>query len=76
MDEGARVVTCDEAASLLGVSLDTLASWTWQFGYPRRSRSPEGATVYAYEELVALREALTSEFSVVSAVRRAQRECA
>jgi hypothetical protein len=70
---GIRVVRPEDAAELLGVSLQTLTVWTARFGYPRRARSPEGGSVYAYDELVALRNALMNEVSVTSAVRRAER---
>ena len=69
----AGALTADQAAALLGVSPDTLAMWIVRFGYPTPKASPESGPFYAYDELVALRDALSSEMSVVTAVRRAQR---
>ena len=55
------------------MSLETLEMWIVRFGYPTPKASHESGPFYAYDELVALRDALASEMSVVTAVRRAQR---
>jgi len=68
-----RTVTPDEAAQLLGVNAQTLAMWTERFGYPARAPSRGSGRGYPYTEVVALRDALVSEVSVASAVRKAQR---
>lgn len=69
----AGVLTADQAAELLGVSPDTLEMWIMRFGYPTPKASHGSGPFYACDELVALRDALASELSVVTAVRRAQR---
>jgi MerR family transcriptional regulator, light-induced transcriptional regulator len=63
-----RTLKTSEAASLLNVSPNTLRAWERRFGFPMPQRSPGKHRLYAYAEVVALREALQEGLSISSAV--------
>jgi MerR family transcriptional regulator, light-induced transcriptional regulator len=63
-----RTLKTSEAAALLHVSANTLRMWEQRFGYPTPRRSPGKHRLYAYAEVIALREALEEGLSVSSAV--------
>jgi hypothetical protein len=63
-----RTLKTSEAAALLHVSANTLRTWEQRFGYPTPRRSPGKHRLYAYAEVLALREALEEGLSVSSAV--------
>jgi DNA-binding transcriptional MerR regulator len=63
-----------EAASLLGVSQDTLAVWEDCYGFPTSQRSLGECRRFAYSEVAALHEALGHSMSVSAAVLRAREE--
>jgi hypothetical protein len=56
------------AASMLGVSPNTLRSWERRFGYPAPSRSSGGHRQYELAEIEALREAFADVPNVSSAI--------
>src|SRR5947209_13421670 len=60
------------AAGILGVSPNTLRSWERRYGFPTPQRSPGGHRQYSFEEIEALRVALTETHNVSSAVSLAQ----
>ena len=64
-------MTLREAAEFLDVDASTVLAWQQLFGFPRRLALGDGRSAYQYEELLALREALQTSWSVVSAVGRA-----
>ena len=63
-----RTLKTREAADLLKVSPNTLRMWERKFGFPRPMRSSGQHRLYAYAEIVALRDALRSGLSVSSAI--------
>ncbi|HLJ03220.1 MAG TPA: MerR family transcriptional regulator [Solirubrobacteraceae bacterium] len=60
------------AAGILGVSPNTLRSWERRYGFPTPQRSRGGHRQYTFEEVEALRSALTETHNVSSAVTLAQ----
>ena len=66
-------MTAETAAALLGTSTAILGVWEKRFGYPERVRSADGQWLYPDEEMIALRDALSRELSIASAVTRARR---
>jgi hypothetical protein len=66
-------VTAEAAAALLGTSPTILSLWEERFGYPVSERSSNGQPLYPDEAMIALRDALTRELSIASAITRAQR---
>jgi hypothetical protein len=60
------------AAVILGVSPNTLRSWERRYGFPTPRRSQGGHRQYDFEEIEALRSALTETHNVSSAVSLAQ----
>jgi hypothetical protein len=67
-----RILRTSEAAAYLNVSPNTLRAWEERFGYPRPRRSAGGHRMYAFAELVALREALADGLGAASAVTGAR----
>lgn len=61
------------AASILGVSTNTLRSWERRYGFPRPHRSSGGHRRYAIDEIQALRQTLSETHNVSSAVALARR---
>lgn len=66
-------MTAQAAAQLLGTSPTTLSLWERRFGYPVAVRSADGQWLYADEAMIALRDALSRELSVASAITEARR---
>jgi DNA-binding transcriptional MerR regulator len=60
------------AASILGVSTNTLRSWERRYGFPRPRRSSGGHRRYAIEEIQALRQTLSETHNVSSAIALAR----
>ena len=71
VEQEMRELTTEQAAGLLGVSSDVLQEWEHHFGYPRTTASADGGRIYAYCQVVALRDALMRELSVTSAIQTA-----
>ncbi len=67
-----RTLRVSEAAAYLNVSPSTLRAWEERFGFPVPQRSPGHHRLYAFRELVALREALSNGLPVSSAVTDAR----
>ncbi len=65
-------VRTNAAASMLGVSPNTLRSWERRFGYPAPRRTAGGHRQFDVRELEALREAFEQTHNVSSAVRLAR----
>ncbi len=65
-------VRTNAAASMLGVSPNTLRSWERRFGYPTPRRTAGGHRQFDVRELEALREAFEQTHNVSSAVRLAR----
>lgn len=61
------------AASILGVSTNTLRSWERRYGFPSPRRSPGGHRRYALEEIQALRQTLAETHDISSAITLARR---
>jgi DNA-binding transcriptional MerR regulator len=61
------------AASILGVSTNTLRSWERRYGYPRPRRSSGGHRRYALDEIQALHQTLAETQNVSSAIELARR---
>ena len=66
-------MTADAAAALLGTSPNTLDLWEERFGYPVPMRSGNGQRLYPEEMMIALRDALSRELSIASAIVKARR---
>jgi DNA-binding transcriptional MerR regulator len=66
-------MTAQAAAQLLGTSPTTLSLWEQRFGYPVPVRSADGQSLYAEEAMIALRDALSRELSIASAITKARR---
>ena len=70
-------MTADAAAALLGTSPRILNLWEERFGYPMPVCSGDGQRLYPEEMMIGLRDALSRELSIASAIteaRRAQRQ--
>src|SRR5437764_13764191 len=67
------LLTPREAALLLGVTQATLRVWEERFGYPAPATFPSGSPGYAYGDVVALRNALDRQLSIVTAIGAARR---
>lgn len=63
-----RTLKTSEAAALLNVTPNTLRTWERRFGFPEPQRLPSKHRLYAFAEIMALREALHSGLSISSAV--------
>ena len=61
------------AASILGVSTNTLRSWERRYGFPSPRRSSGGHRQYAIDEIQALRQTLGETHNVSSAIALARR---
>jgi hypothetical protein len=61
------------AASMLGVSTNTLRSWERRYGYPSPRRSSGGHRQYSLEEIQALRQTLAETHDISSAIALARR---
>jgi hypothetical protein len=59
-------VSAEVAAALLGTTPATLRLWADRFGYPLPIGG--GRTRYSYAAVIALRDALSREFSIAAAV--------
>jgi DNA-binding transcriptional MerR regulator len=68
---GLRYLKTTEAATLLGVSPNTLRAWDLRHGFPRPLRSPGGHRLFTYSDIAALRDALQDGASVSAAVAHA-----
>jgi DNA-binding transcriptional MerR regulator len=67
------MIRINGAASMLGVSTNTLRGWERRYGFPRPRRSSGGHRHYSLEEIEALRQALAETHNVSSAIALAQR---
>jgi hypothetical protein len=61
------------AATILGVSTNTLRSWERRYGFPRPRRSSGGHRRYAIEEIQALAQTLSETHNISSAIALACR---
>jgi hypothetical protein len=66
-------VTAETAAALLGTSTAILRAWEERFGFPVPERSDDGQPFYPDEMMIALRQALSRQLSVASAITEARR---
>jgi hypothetical protein len=66
-------VTAEAAAALLGTSPVVLRLWEERFGYPVPGRDADGHRRYHPEGMTALRDALSREVSVASAITEDRR---
>lgn len=67
------VITTTAAASILGVSTNTLRSWERRYGYPRPRRSSGGHRRYALDEIQGLRQAMAETHNASSAIELARK---
>jgi DNA-binding transcriptional MerR regulator len=61
------------AAALLGTSPTTIRLWEERFGYPVPAARVNGQPLYSEEALLALRDALSRELSIVSVIEEVRR---
>lgn len=66
-------MTAEAAAAMLGTSTTILSLWEERFGFPVRDGLLDGQPVYPDEMMMALRDALSRELSIASAITRARR---
>ena len=66
-------MTAEAAAALLGTSPATLSLWQERFGYPVPVRCEDGRCLYQDDAMFALRDALSRELSITSAIAKARR---
>lgn len=66
------MIRINGAASMLGVSTNTLRGWERRYGFPSPQRSSGGHRHYSLEEIEALRHALAETHNVSSAIALAQ----
>jgi DNA-binding transcriptional MerR regulator len=66
------MIRTNAAASMLGVSTNTLRSWERRYGFPRPQRSSGGHRHYSLPEIEALKHALAETNNISSAVALAQ----
>ncbi len=64
-----RALDLDHAASLLGVSPETLLAWEMRYGFPTASPLEQR---YSPSEVLALRDSIEDGLSIASAVTRAR----
>lgn len=62
------MIRTNAAATMLGVSTNTLRSWERRYGFPRPQRSAGGHRHYDLAEVEALRQAMAETHNVSSAV--------
>src|SRR5437763_1838807 len=67
------MIRTNAAATMLGVSANTLRSWERRYGFPRPRRSSGGHRHYDVLEIEALRQALAETQNISSAVALARR---
>jgi MerR family transcriptional regulator, light-induced transcriptional regulator len=67
-----QVIRTNAAATMLGVSANTLRSWERRYGFPRPQRSAGGHRNYELFEIEALRQTLAETHNVSSAVSLAE----
>jgi MerR family transcriptional regulator, light-induced transcriptional regulator len=67
------VIRTNAAATMLGVSANTLRSWERRYRFPRPHRTEGGHRQYELEEIEALKQALAETHNVSSAVTLAHR---
>jgi MerR family transcriptional regulator, light-induced transcriptional regulator len=67
------MIRTSAAASILGVSTNTLRSWERRYGFPRPRRSSGGHRRYSIEEIQALRQTLSETHNVSSAIALVRR---
>jgi MerR family transcriptional regulator, light-induced transcriptional regulator len=60
------------AASILGVSTNTLRSWERRYGFPQPKRSEGGHRQYELDEIEALRQTLAETHNISSAIALVQ----
>jgi DNA-binding transcriptional MerR regulator len=65
-------IRTNAAASMLGVSPNTLRSWERRYGFPQPMRSPGGHRQYSLREIEALKHALAETHNVSSAINLAR----
>jgi DNA-binding transcriptional MerR regulator len=65
-------VNAEAAAALLGTTTAILSAWEQRFGFPVAVRSDDGQRLYPEEVMIALRNALGRQLSVVSAITEAR----
>ena len=65
-------MTAEAAAALLGTSTTILSLWERRFGFPGPERSLGGQPLYP-DVMMALRDALSRELSIASAITEARR---
>ena len=63
-------MTAEVAAAMLGTSTTILSLWEKRFGYPAPIRGADGQWLYPDEEMISLRDALSRELSIASAITR------
>jgi DNA-binding transcriptional MerR regulator len=61
-------IRTNAAASMLGVSPNTLRSWERRYGWPKPHRSPGNHRQFAVSQIEALRQTLTETHNVSSAI--------
>jgi DNA-binding transcriptional MerR regulator len=66
------MIRTNAAATMLGVSANTLRSWERRYGFPRPQRSAGGHRQYELSDVEALKQALAETHNVSSAVALAQ----
>lgn len=66
------VVRTNAAASMLGVSPNTLRSWERRFGYPQPRRTAGGHRQFDVAEIEALRQAFSETHNISSAISLAR----
>ena len=66
------MIRTNAAATMLGVSTNTLRSWERRYGFPKPDRSTGGHRHYALPEIEALKQALAETQNVSSAIALAQ----
>ena len=74
LDDTALRLGAEQAAAILEVGTGTLGTWEERMGCPRSSPDADGAASYSLHEVMLLRDALQTTFSLPAAaveVRRA-----
>jgi DNA-binding transcriptional MerR regulator len=66
------MIRTNAAASMLGVSTNTLRSWERRYGFPHPRRSDGGHRQYEFEEIQALRQTLAETKNISSAIALVQ----
>jgi len=66
------MIRTNAAATMLGVSTNTLRSWERRYGFPKPQRSTGGHRSYDLPEIEALKQALAETQNVSSAIALAQ----